>query len=479
MTFDIAWRGAREIASAVKSGELSPHEVAEATIARVEEYGPALNVFTAFNPEQIKARAQGVAERLASGGSAAPLAGVPFAIKDMTAVAGELQTGGLIALKDQIATENAILFDRLVEAGGLFIGKTTVPEAGYAGIGESHLFGPTHNPWKKGYSAGGSSTGSAVSVASGLVTIAEGSDGAGSVRIPASLCGIVGFKPSLGRIPCTVLPSRYETWAFHGPLARTVADAALMFQVMAGPSDQDPMSLPDDGVDYGAQLEVGVEHLRIAYSPDLGTGYPIDSEVARVCREAVSEFKALGASVEEATPPWARPEDSMWHSIWIPGFSCERDMIDWDAWEGRIDPELVAMVKEADTLSVADYGRAKLVRAQMYDTYVEFMRNFDLIVSPSLTHPGHPHGQFAPDHLLGGSVQSQLLGWLLTYPFNMLTVPAVTMPAGFTADGRPIGLQIAGKHLADATVLQAAAAFEKVRSPWSDGVRPDLSAFRR
>ncbi|GAB2551124.1 amidase [Leucobacter ruminantium] len=477
MTLDIAWNSAQEIARAIRAGEISPEEVAEATIARIEKYDPGLNVFSVFDPERIRAQARAISRRLAEGEDVGPLAGVPFAIKDMTAVKGDPQTAGLIALKDSVPDHNAALFDRLIDAGGIYVGKTTVPEAGYAVYGESHLFGATHNPWKPAHTAGGSSTGSAVAVASGLVPIAEGSDGAGSVRAPASLNGIVGFKPSLARIPCTVLPTRYETWAFHGPLTRTVADAALMFQVMAGPSEQDPMSLPDDGTDYLAEIEKDIAGLRIAYSPDLGTGYEIDPEVAEVCRRAVGKFEQLGATVVEATPPWARPEDAFWHSIWVPGFSAERDLIDWDAWEGQIDPELIDLIKEADTVAVSDYGRANLARAQMYETFVEFMRDYDVIVSPSLTHAAHPHGQFAPDHLLGQSVQRQLLGWLLTYPYNMLTVPAISMPAGFTEDGRPIGLQIAGRKLADAEVLRVAANFERVHSPWTDGARPDLAPF--
>ena len=474
---DIAWSSAHEIASAVKAGEITVEEVAESTIARVEKYDPALNAFISFKPNEIRERAKAISRRLSAGEDVGPLAGVPFAIKGSVAIKGESATGALVALKDEIAGSDAALYDRLVEAGGLFIGQTSLPEAGYAATSESHLFGATHNPWKRGFSAGGSSTGSAAAVAAGLVPIAEGSDGGGSIRIPASLCGLVGFKPSLGRIPCTVLPTRYETWAFHGPLTRSVADAALMFQVMSGPSDQDPLSLPDDGTDFTAGLDRDLSGLRVAYSPDLGTGYDLDPEVAEACLQAVKRFEQLGATVTEATPPWTNLEETMWHSVWVPGFAGERDMIDWDAWDGQIDPELVELVKESDRLPVADYGRANLARSQMWDAYVEFMRDYDVIVSPTVTHAAPPHGQFSQDHLEGESLRNRLLGWLLTYPFNLLTVPAISMPVGLTSDGRPIGLQIAGKKLADAEVLRVAAGFERIHSPWADGARPDLSSF--
>lgn len=321
----------------------------------------------------------------------------------------------------------------------------------------------------------GSSGGSAAAVAAGLVPLAEGSDGAGSVRIPASLSGVVGLKPSLGRIPCTVMPTRYNTWAFHGPIARTVGDATLMLQIMAGPSPEDPLSLPNDGTDYLAEIAKDIKGLRIAYSPDLGTGNAVDPEVAAICKEAVKAFEELGATVVEATPAWGLPEDAMWHSIWVPGFAPEHDLIDWEANADVIDPELIDLIKQSETLTSQQIGAADMFRARMWDTFATFMKDYDVLISPTLAEATYPHGQFAPSRLLGKSLQEQLLAWLLTYPYNMLTTPAVTVPAGFTSDGRPVGLQIGGGHLTDALVMRVAANFEKAR-PWAEKT-PDLAPF--
>lgn len=470
---------ATEIAEGVRSGKYDPVEIAEAVIKRTEEIEPMLNAFITWEPDEIREQARALKDRRNNGDTLGLMAGVPFAIKGSIAIKGKPATSALIAFKDEIADRDAALYTRMIEADGIFVGQTTLPEAGYAGVGESHLYGATHNPWKKGYSAGGSSTGSAAAVAAGIVPIAEGSDGAGSIRIPASACGVVGFKPSFGRIPTSVLPTRYETWVFHGPLTRTVDDAALMYHVMSGPADEDPLTLPDDGTNYLQAIQEEFESIRIAYSPDLGTGYDIDPEVAKVAKEATEKFKELGATVVEDTPNWEGIEKAFWESIWVPGFSSERHMIDWDSWEGQVDPELVAMLKESDSLTVARYGEANLVRAAMWDEYVRFMQDYDFIVSPTLTHPAHKHGQFAPDHLLGRSVREQLLGWLLTYPFNMLTVPAISMPAGFTSEDLPVGLQIAGKQHADKDVLRIARQFEQVHNLWNGplATAPDFTSF--
>jgi aspartyl-tRNA(Asn)/glutamyl-tRNA(Gln) amidotransferase subunit A len=245
-----------------------------------------------------------------------------------------------------------------------------------------------------------------------------------------------------------------------------------MFSVMAGPSDSDPNSVPADGIDYASAVEGDITGWRVAWSPDLGLGH-VDPEVVAVCSEAVRAFESLGAIVEEATPDWGDPEEAMWKALWVPGYSCEYDVLDWKSMQGQVDDQLIEIMAQAETLTAVEIGRAEAFRGRMWDTFGDFMRTYDILVSPTLASPTFPLDRFAPEWLGGQSLQRQLLGWLLTYPFNMTTTPAITVPAGFTADGRPIGLQIAGAHRADAAVLRAAANYEAAR-PWAD-VKPALS----
>ncbi|MBY4574017.1 amidase [Gordonia paraffinivorans] len=468
MTDSFAYQTAVELAQRISSREVSPTEVAEAAVARVDAVNPSVNAIIDFDREQVLADAAALTDQVAKGEPLGPLHGVPFTIKDLTAVKGRPLTFGMVPLKDNIAEADAVVVSRLKAAGGLFLGKTNTPESGYYGNTDNHLFGPTHNPWKPGHSAGGSSGGAAAAVAAGLGPLAEGSDGAGSVRIPASLCGVVGLKPSTGRIPQTILGGRYYHWAYHGPITRTVEDNALMLSVMAGPDSADPLSLPASDADWVAETRKEVKGWKIAWSPDLGFA-EVDPEVLAICKQAVEVFEELGATVEEATPAWGNPEEAMWNGIWVPGFAAEYDVLEWDQWKGQVDDELVALLREAERLTGVDVGRADAFRGQMWDTFNQFMGDYDLLITPTLAEATFPLGQFAPERLQGESLRSQLLGWLLTYPFNMMTTPAISVPAGFTSDGRPVGLQIAGRLHDDAAVLRAAANLERVR-PWAHEV---------
>jgi Asp-tRNA(Asn)/Glu-tRNA(Gln) amidotransferase A subunit family amidase len=468
---ELCFLPAVELARAVRQNRLSPVEIAEAFIARVERVNPDLNALIHFDPDQVRADAREL-ERAQQGSTPlGSLHGVPYTIKDLTAMKDLPLTFGMVPLKDNIAEVDAAVVTGLRGAGGLFLGKTNTPESGYYGGTDNHLFGPTHNPWKHGHTTGGSSGGAAAAVAAGLGPLAEGSDGAGSIRIPSAMCGVVGLKPSLGRVPQTVLQGRFYNWAFHGPITRTVADNALMLDVLAGASMTDPMTLPDPADSFVQAIEGDIRGWRVAYSPDLGLG-DVDPEVADIVHEAASAFEELGAHVAEATPPWENPEQPMWHGIWVPAFASEHDLLDWDQLHGQVDENLIELIHEGEQVTALDIGRADAFRGRMWDGYAAFMADYDILVSPTLATAAFPHGRFAPEWLDGESLQRQLLGWLLTYPYNMLTVPAITVPAGFTADGRPVGLQIGGKLHADAAVLRAAACFEAAR-PWADR-RPAL-----
>lgn len=469
----LAWSSATEIAGALRSGELGVVDVAEFFAERIARLNPALNAYVVFDPDRLVADAKRLEQERTGGAELGVMHGVPYSVKEATAYSGLPCTGGMKPAAGAIADHDVTLVRRLKESGGLFLGKTNMPEAGYWGGTDGHLYGPTHNPWKHGFSAGGSSGGAAAAVAAGLGPLAEGSDGAGSVRIPASACGVYGFKPSLGLIPQEFLPSRHETWIFHGPITRTVADAALMLDVMSGPSGLDPLSVEATGTSFSASLTADVTGWRIAWSPDLGLGDDyVDREVLAVCERAVGAFEELGATVVEATPAWSDLEQTMWNSIWLPAYGMSGDAFDWDSLRGEVDEQLIELIAEAGGLTARERARSDVRRGAIARTHAEFMSEYDLLVSPTLATTAHPLGQFAPDHLAGESLRRQLLGWLLTYPFNMTSTPSASIPAGFSHAGLPIGLQLSGGHRADLAVLQASAAFERAR-PWRDA-RPRL-----
>lgn len=465
----LAWRSATEIARDVRAGDLSIVEIGEYFVDRIERLNPDLNAYVVFDPDQLLADARRLQDGLTDGTPGA-LYGVPYSLKEATAYAGLPCTGGMKPAAGAVADHDATLVRRLKGAGGLLLGKTNMPEAGYWGGTDGHLYGPTHNPWKQGYSAGGSSGGAAAAIAAGLGPLAEGSDGAGSVRIPAAACGVYGFKPSLGIIPQEFLPSRHESWIFHGPLTRTVADAALMLDAMAGPSGLDPLSIPASGVSFSGSLDTDLTGWTIAWSPDLGLGSDyVDAEVHAICEQAVLAFAELGATVIEAAPAWKDLERTMWNSIWLPAYGMSADILDWNALHGEVDEQLIELITQSGMLSGRERARADVDRGAIARAHAEFMQDVDILVSPTLATTAYPLGQFAPDHLRDKPLQQQLLGWLLTYPFNMTSTPSGSVPAGFAKSGLPVGLQLSGGHRADLAVLQASAAFERAR-PWKESI---------
>lgn len=471
MTSEIPWLSAVELAQLVRNGELSAREIAAALVDRVERINPKLNAIINWNPEQVHADAAALDEHQAQHGVSGPLHGVPYTIKDLTAVAGLPLTLGIKSLRDNIAEHDAPIVERMRGAGGLFLGKTNTPEAGYCGKTDNHLFGATLNPWNTELSAGGSSGGAGAAVAAGLGPLAEGSDGGGSIRVPAAFNGIVGLKPSIGRIPQIMLPQRYVTNLFHGPLTRTVADAALMLDATAGQDARDPLSMPDPLTSYLDALDGDVRGWRIAYSPDLGFG-DVDPEVADIVARAVARFADAGADVVEATPNWPHPNDAMWNGVWVPGLAGFGTAFDIDAMRDELDAELIELIRTGDTLTVTDAARAEVTRGQVYDAFAAFMREHRILASPTTMIASYPVTRFNPERLDGFPLKDRLLNWSMTHVYNMTGTPAISVPAGLTSDGRPVGLMLAGRLDADDDVLNAARAFEQ-QQPWAQ-LRPSI-----
>lgn len=465
---DLCFTPAVDLARDIRHRRLSPAEAADAVLRRIENENPAINALVyQRDAEAVLQSARAAEDTVMRGAPLGQLHGVPFTVKDTTPVQGVPNTYGMAPFRSNVATHTAPAVARLERAGGIFIGVTNTPEMAYCGITDNHLYGPTRNPWDTGKTAGGSSGGAAAAVAAGLGPLAEGSDAAGSVRVPASCCGVYGLKPSAGRIPNVFQGSgSFGIGTSEGPITRTVADAATMLQVMAGPDERDPLSLPAPGVDYLTEIDKDVKGWRVAWTPDLGFG-DTSPEVHRITSHAVHAFADLGCEVEQAHPDLGDAVDAFWHTTLQRLGMIEHLFGDWSKWRGSVSEQYLQLLEEAKGVSMADISRAESARIRMWGNLCTFFDEYDLLVTPTVGTEPFPVGQFTPDHLIGRPLKDQLLGWFLTYPFNFLgVVPAASIPAGFTADGLPVGLQIIGGRHADAAVLRASANFERAR-PWS------------
>jgi aspartyl-tRNA(Asn)/glutamyl-tRNA(Gln) amidotransferase subunit A len=370
--------------------------------------------------------------------------------------------------KDWVPDYDAPIIERLHEAGAVMLGKTNLPELGWKGDSTNRIIGSTHNPWKLGRTAGGSSGGGTAAVAAGLGPLAQGSDGAGSIRIPSSFCGIYGLKPSWGLIP-QYPASAVELFSHLGPMTRTVADSALMLNIMAGADPRDRLSLPTE-TDYLASLEGSITGLRVAWSPDLGYAL-IDPEVRDIVAKAALRFEELGCHVEEAHPNLEDPWESIVHIIWASAFA-GLHLHDLDAVRDQIDPGLVRVIEQGLQLSGAEVAIAYARRNDYYHAWRQFMERYDLLLTPALPVTAFPAGDDYPGEIDGQP--TTYLSWTaFTYPFNITGQPAATVPCGFASDGLPVGLQIVGRWRDDVTVLRASAAFEAL-APWADK-RPPLN----
>ena len=460
-TTDLCYTPATELAALIRAKKLSPVELTRAVLERIDRLNPTLNAVCTLTADAALAAAREAEDAVTRGRPLGPLHGVPFTIKDLALTKGVRTMSGSFIFADRVPDVDAPFVRRLREAGGVMVGKTTTPEFGWKAIGDSPLTGITRNPWNTGMTTGGSSAGAAAAVAAGLGPIHQGSDGAGSIRIPSAFCGIYGLKPSYGRVP--TWPVSNSDYTSHvGPMTRTVADAALMLAVMAGPDASDRTALDAAPDDYVGKLNHGIKGLRVAFSPDLG-GLRVDPEVASAVREAARAFEALGCVVEEVTPGFADTHDlirCMWSAHEAGNYAQYLSQ-----WRDRMDPGLVACIEDGLRYSVTDYIQVRGRKLAFWDSVRPLFEKWALLLTPTTSVPALPVGRINPE----GWPQHawDWLSWAsFSYPFNFTGQPAATVPAGFTRAGLPIGLQIVGRLFADLTVLQASAAFEAAR-PWA------------
>lgn len=459
---------ATHMAAAIRKRELSPLEVVDAVLERIERVNPILNAFVVVLAERARFAARQATESIIKGEPLGLLHGVPILIKDSIPVRGVQTTYGSKAFAHFIPDNTAVAAERLLFAGGILMGKTTLSELGHKGVTESLLCGTTNNPWKLTHTVGGSSGGAAAAIAAGLGQLAQGIDGAGSLRIPASCCGVVGFKPSFGRVPTYGVSTGYSGLVHVGPITRTVADAAFMLTALAGPDDRDPYSFGEKEINFLQALEgASIRGVRVAYSRDLKMG-PVDPQVIALTDTAAQVFaEHLGAIVEEVSPEVPNPEEAMMTIYDLEDVTAIIDGLLPNIAHEEIDPSLLEALERAQKLTAIEYYRAaNLFRSQYYRKMIEFFGDYELLITPTITTPPFPHpGRFPGPSSVAGEPINRLLGWLLTYPFNITGQPAISVPCGFSSDGLPIGLQIVGRRHADISVLRAAAAYEQA-APW-------------
>ena len=462
----IPWLSATELIAAYRARAISPVEVTEALLARIQRLNPTINAFTDITADLALQQARAAAEAYGNG-TAGLLAGVPVTIKDVAFTKGIRTARGSKIYADAVPEFDSPVVARTLEAGAVLLGKTTTPEFGWKGETSSPLTGATRNPWNLDRTPGGSSGGAAACVAAGIGPIGHGSDGAGSIRIPAAFSGVFGIKSTIGLVP--IYPaSAIADLAVHGPLTRTVADAALYLNATAGYDPRDRISW-SSGIDYLAALDdLDLSGLRIAWSSDLGFA-AIEPEVQQIATEAAGVFTELGSHVvadhPELPDPW--PIENV---LWMAAMAGSR-MDDFESVRDIMDPGLAAVIDEGRTLTGAEVGHARIQQNSYAASWAMFMENYDLLITPTLPCTAFPVGQDQPGSING--TPTGYLSWTaFTYPFNLAGLPAATVPCGFAADGLPVGLQIVGRLKQDDLVLRAAAAFEKAR-PWAQ-LRPPV-----
>nr|WP_230972411.1 amidase [Archaeoglobus neptunius] len=440
----------------LRSGELKPVDILEECLAKIEELNPKINAFVTLN-EKAREDAKSVDTTL-------PLAGLPVAIKDNVETKGLRTTYCSKLYENYVPEEDAVLVERLKKAGAVIVGKTNLPEFGLIAYTDNPMFGPTKNPWDLSRTVGGSSGGSAAAVAAGMVPVASGNDGGGSIRIPASFCGLYGLKPSYGRVPCYPALPIFVGLHSEGFLTRYVEDTALMLDVVKGRDSRDMQSLPDDGVSYLEAIKEPPDNVKIAYSPDLGYA-TVDPEVEEIVRKAAFKLEKFG-EVEEVkvSAPSLEPDLVTKVVLEVTTFLGER----MEEWKKITFPPYLGFFALADSLTYREYIKIEEKKMELWRSLRKVFDEYDFLITPTVAVKPFEIGKLGPDEIAGKPTTP--IGWMpFTYPFNFTKQPAASIPAGFSKDGLPIGMQIVGRHYDDVGVLRISKAFQDI-SPWQDKV---------
>ena len=467
---DLTFAPAVELLRLYRARKASPLEVMQAALARIDAVNPRVNAVVTLAADAALWEARRATAALKRNAALSPLFGLPVGIKDVTPTRGLRTTQGSKLFEDHVPDEDALVVERLRAAGAIVVGKTNTPEFAFGPNTVNAVFGATRNPWDLGRTAGGSSGGSAAALATGMVPLAEGTDLGGSLRGPASFCGVVGFRTTPGLIPRHPSVLAWDSYSVEGPMARTVADTALMLSVMAGPDDRAPLSYDVDTSEFTRAVKgASVRGWRIAWTPDLGGLVLVSQEVRAIVERAMTVFRSLGARVEAACPDLGDIPEIVRLTRGFLMVARHADKL--PEHRSVLQPGLVENTEQGLALSPREIAEGELLRTRQWQRVREFLSTRDVWLMPTMAVPAfpieHPHVMEIDGRPVGKAMQRSFL----TYMVSVLGLPAISIPCGFTSSGLPVGMQIVGKRRGEATVLRAAAAFEAAH-PWSDAVPP-------
>ncbi|GAA1166689.1 amidase [Streptomyces rhizosphaericus] len=460
---DLCFRTALDLSALLRSRELSARELLEAHLARIERVNPAVNAIVTLVADRAREAARRADERIAAGEELGPLHGLPIAHKDLHNTAG-IRTSHGSPLVDGVPDQDDLLIERIRAAGAITLGKTNVPEFGAGSHTFNPIFGATHNPHDLGRSAGGSSGGAAAALASGMVPIADGSDTGGSLRNPASFCNVVGLRPSPGRVPNWPSLTAWGTLGVKGPMARTVADTALLLSAIAGPDARSPIALEEPGARFARPLDRDLTGLRVAWSPDLGGLVPVEPEVAAVVESAAEVFTGLGCAVERACPDLTEAEE-VFRTLRASVFEVTFGPL-MDRHPDGLKRAIRENAEEGRKLTGPDIGRAEVLHTLLFHRVREFFGHYDVLLLPVSQVVPFDVGIEYPTEVAGVAMDDYLDWMRSAYLISSTGSPALSVPAGFTPGGLPVGVQIVGPHRADFAVLQVGHAFERATGHW-------------
>jgi amidase len=470
---DLCFTPATELVKLYRARKVSPLEVMQAVLTRIDRLNPRVNAYVTVAREAALRAARAATSSLKRGAKLPPLHGVPVSIKDNTTTKGIRTTWGSKIFAHSVPEEDALIVERLKASGAIVVGKTNTPEFGAGANTFNAVFGATRNPWNLALTCGGSSGGAAVALATGMGPLAQGGDLGGSLRIPAAFCGVVGFRTTPGLVPVYPWELAWDSLDVTGPMARTVADTALMLSLVAGPDDRAPLSYSVDTREFLKAVRVpSVRGWRIAWTPDLNGLIPVDAEVAKVAEGATKVFRSLGAKVEAACPDFSEVNEIVLATRGLFMVALHADKL--AQWKGEMQKGLVWNIEQGLRLTPQEIARGEKLRTALWHRVRTFMETRDLLILPTVAVPPYPVERPYPTEINGKALDNYTQWFFLTYGISVTGLPAISVPCGFTQSGLPVGLQIVGRRRQEAGVLTAAAAFEAA-APWVGRIPPVVS----